>query len=185
VNRRAVIPRRPRERIGRLLGIRVAVAGRVHAADPRAAEARHDRAEVTTPEHTRFEPELTRDRQPFLEARHSRLIGGQREVAALNPLDVRAQLPLEAPPDPIGLHHQRHFERIAPLLPHESPVLPRLLPRDAPALDDDHPHAPPREIVRRRAPDDPRPHDDGVRHTLDHAAPIVRESPGGVNRRPA
>ena len=113
----------PRERVGGLLGIGVAVAGRVHAAHPVAGEARDDGAEVTRAEQARRQAELARDRQPRLEAGHAAVVGGEREVAALDPLDVGAQLARQAAPEAVRLHHERHLDRIAPLLADEAPVL--------------------------------------------------------------
>ena len=154
-----------RERVGGFFGIGVAVAGRVHTADEPPREPGHDGVKLVRPQQTRRQPELARDGQPLLEARHPRLVGGEREVAALDPLDIGAQLALEAPPHPIRLEHQRHLQRIAALLAHEAPVLARLLTGHATALDDDDAHATSSEEVCGGAADDAGAHDDDVRLT--------------------
>ena len=127
VQRGAVSDGRPRERVGGLLGIGVAVAGRVHAAHPAARQAGDHRVEVAGAEQASRQAELAGQRQPRLESRHPRLVGGEREVAALDPLDVGVQLALEALPEPVGLDDEGELERIAPLLADEAPVLPGLL----------------------------------------------------------
>src|SRR5439155_964494 len=109
VEARAVREGGARERVGGLLGIGVAVPGRVHAADPAAREAGDDGVELTRAKQACLEPELARDRQPRLEARHPRVVGGEREVAALDPFDVGAQLALQTAPEAVRLHHQRHL----------------------------------------------------------------------------
>jgi len=178
-----------RERVGGLLGIGVAVPGRVHAADPAAREAGDDGVELTRAKQACLEPELARDRQPRLEARHPRVVGGEREVAALDPFDVGAQLALETAPEAVRLHHQRHLERIAPLLADEAPVLSRLLAGCGPALQDDDTRATTGEEVRGGAADDAGPHDDDVRVTLHDRRPSsakgrhVSTRPGNAARR--
>ncbi len=155
----------------------MAVVGGVQAPGPRAGQPGHHRAEVAGAEQAGVEPELARDGQPLLEARQRRVVIGEREVAALYPLDIGAQLALEAAPEPVRLHHQRHLGRIAPLLPHESPVLARLLARHAPALHDRHAHTAPRQEVRGRAADDAGPHHDDIRlplHGRPHRPPKPR-----------
>ena len=171
--------RRAREGVGGLLGIRVAVARRVHAAGPCPTETRDDTWEIARAEESRLEAEVSRNGQPLLEASHPRLVGREREIAALHPLDVGTELALEPAPQAIGLHHQRHLARIAALLADESPVLPRLLAGHGPALDDDDPGAAAREVVGARAADDPCADHDHVRVALDgahgpYSAPRVR-----------
>jgi len=94
------------------------------------------------------------------------MIGGQGQVAARHPLDVGAELGLEAAPDAIGLHHERELVGIPPLLADEAPVLARLLAVDRGTFRDGDAHAPPGEEVGGRAPDDPRADDDDVRFAL-------------------
>ena len=61
VQRGAVSDGGPRERVGGLLGIGVAVAGRVHAADPAAGQAGDHRVEVAGAEQASRQAELARD----------------------------------------------------------------------------------------------------------------------------
>src|SRR5438876_208499 len=115
--------------------------------------------------------------------------GGEREVAALDPFDVGAQLALQTAPEAVRLHHQRHLERIAPLLADEAPVLSRLLAGRGPALQDDDTRATTGEEVRGGAADDAGPHDDDVRVTLHDRRPSsakgrhVSTRPGNAARR--
>jgi hypothetical protein len=79
-----------------------------------------------------------------------------------HPLDVRAQLGLEAAPEAIRLDHEGQLARIAPLLAHEAPVLPRLLAVDRPPLYDGDPQSPPGRKIGSGAPDDSCAADDDV-----------------------
>src|SRR5205823_4636009 len=172
----------PREGVGGLLGIGVAVAGRVHAAHPVAGEAGNDGAEVTRAGQPRLQAELARDRQPRLEAGHAAVVGGEREVTALDPLDVGAQLARQAAPEAVRLHHERHLDRIAPLLADEAPVLSRLLAGHGPALEHDDARATAGEEIPGGAADNAGPDDDDVRVTLHRSAAIVGQRPGRVKR---
>src|SRR5262249_39149272 len=100
----------------------------------------------------------------------------EREVPALDPLDISVELPLETAPDAVRLHHERHLERIPPLLSHEAPVAARLLTGDLAALEQRHPRASPREVVRRRAAGDSAPDDYNVRAAFHwtHVSPSAR-----------
>jgi hypothetical protein len=62
------------------------------------------------------------------------------------------------------------------LLPHESPVAARLLPRDLAALEQRHPHASPGEVERRRTAVDTAANNDDVRTSLHatHVSPSAR-----------
>ena len=55
------------------------------------------------------------------------VIGGERQVAALHPLDVRAQLGLEPAPERFDSIIRGSSLRVPALLADEAPVLPRLL----------------------------------------------------------
>jgi hypothetical protein len=149
-----------------LLGIGVPVARRVQAAEPAPGQPWDHRVEVPGAEQASVEPELAGDRQPRLEPRQLRLVGGQREIATLDPLDVGAELTLEALPEPVGLDDERQLDRVAPLLADEAPVLPRLLAGHGPALHDGDTRDPAREEVRGGTADDAGAHDDDVRVPL-------------------
>jgi hypothetical protein len=103
------------------------------------------------------------DEADGISRRHSR---GEREVPALDPLDVRPELLLETAPDTVRFHHERHFGRVPPLLTHEPPVAARLLSRDLVPLHQHHADAAPGELVGDRAPDDLAPDHDDVRPAL-------------------
>jgi hypothetical protein len=184
VQARAVGDGGAREGVGGLLRIGVAVAGRVHAADPAAGEARHDGVEVPGAQQTGRQAVLARHRQPRLEAGHARLVSGEREVAALDPLDVGVQLAPEALPQTVGLDDQRHLQRIAALLADEAPVLPRLLAGHGAALHDDDPRATASEEVGGGAANDAGSDDDDVRVTL-HGRGASSVKVGEVSNAPA
>ena len=94
VERGAVSDGGARERVGRLLGIGVPVAGRVHTADPAAGQAGDHRVEVPGPEQASVEAELACQRQPRLEARQSRT--RRRRARDCRPAPTRCRRPARA-----------------------------------------------------------------------------------------
>ena len=160
-----------REGVGGLLGIGVAVARRVEASGPPAGEPGDDRQQVGGRDDAAVQAEVARHGQPLLEERHALVIGGEREVAALHPLDVRAQLGLEPAPEAVRLHHEGQLARVPALLAHEAPVLPRLLAVHRRPLHDGHAQPPSGQEIGSRATDDARSDDDDVCVPIHKARP--------------
>ena len=143
-----------RECLRRLARLRMAVALRIHAAQPFAVQVGDKLLQLGRRQHVRVEAVLACGLAPRLEQRHAVGRGGEREIAALHPFDVRAELALEARPDAVRLDHQRQLERIPALLPDEAPVASRLRAADFVLLDQHRRCAALREVIRGRASDD-------------------------------
>src|SRR5262249_42697938 len=79
-----------------------------------------------------------------------------------HPVDRRAQLRLQPPPDAVGLHHERDLERVAALLADEPPVAPRLLARHLAPLQEERRESPAGGGVGGGAPDDPAADDHDI-----------------------
>jgi hypothetical protein len=58
-------------------------------------------------------------------------------MATLHPADIRPEIGLEAPPQPIGFDRQRELQRIPPLLADEAETAPGLLSGERPLLEDE------------------------------------------------
>ena len=166
VEARAVLDGRVRERLGRFDRLRVAVARRVETAEPGPCHPGQEAPDLARAHEARVHAKFARRAEPLLEESDALLGRGEREVAALDPLDVSPELLLETAPDAIGLHHQRDLGRVSSLLPDEPPVAARLLPRDLVPLHQHDTHAAAGKVVGRRAADDASADYDDVRLAL-------------------
>jgi hypothetical protein len=117
---------------------------------------------------------------------------GERQIAALHPLDVRTEFALDARPDAIRLDHQRQLGRVAALLAHEAPVASGLRASDLVLFEKNRAHAALREVVRRRTANDAAAHNDDIslrRHRFRrrHASPCIavgsRADHGNLHRK--
>src|SRR5262249_60729777 len=113
----------------------------VRAGAPLSGRARRESRDLARTPEPSVETGLPRNPEPLLEQRHALRRRREREVTALDPLDIGVELPLETAPDAVRLHHERHLERIPPLLPHEPPVAARLLAGDLSPPQPRHPPA--------------------------------------------
>ena len=168
----------------RLVGLGLAVARRIEAADGARPDAGDKVLDLLAVEGSRIELMLAGRLDPALELGHARLVVAQHQVAALDPFDVGLDLGLEAAPDAVALHHQRDLGRVAALLAHEAPVAARLLARHRALLAHHGGHAALGQVVRGRTPDDAATDDDDLGRFSHRTSPRVARLLQGSSSSP-